>query len=131
MCTYVSQYHKGCWHKVLIVTETNRCPKARRNGFDCPKTEDTICIDAETEGVCEFCGELGVEMLEEEREEREKLVKGNTRPKEEKKRTKWRRWFGKWKSRDEVRDVVDDLYLKLASVGLGVSKPQRSRGSTW
>jgi hypothetical protein len=68
MCKYIKQYHKGCWHKVLIVTETNRCPEARRNGFDCPKTDDTVCIDAETEGVCEFCEKLGVEMLEEERE---------------------------------------------------------------
>jgi len=142
MCRYIKQYHKGCWHKVLIVTETNRCQEARRNGFDCPKTEDTVCLESETDGICDICGGLRVEMerqrLEVEREaviEEGRGIRMEAKSKGTEERTgltkkkKWRRWFERWKPREEVRDVVDDLYVKLGSVRLGL--PQRQRPSTW
>jgi hypothetical protein len=70
MCVYINQYHTACWCKVPIVTETNRCEKARKNGFDCPMTEDTVCLDGVApDGVCEFCGEFRLEMEQERLEE--------------------------------------------------------------
>jgi hypothetical protein len=152
MCVYISQYHTACWCKVPIVTETNRCEKARKNGFDCPMTEDTVCLDGVAPGgVCDFCGEFRLEMeqerleeenerLTEEREARTRTearggrgeARGKARENKESGKAKkwtWRRWFGKLKSKEEVKDVGDDLYGRLRSVRLG--PPQPPKPSTW
>jgi uncharacterized Zn finger protein (UPF0148 family) len=115
-------------------------------------TEDTVCLDGVAlDGVCEFCGEFRLEMeqerLEEENErlaeEREARThtearrssgeaKDKVRENKESIKSKkwtWRGWLGKLKSREEVKDVVDDLYVRLGSVRLG--PPQPPKPSTW
>jgi hypothetical protein len=115
-------------------------------------TEDTVCLDGVApDGVCEFCGEFRLEMEQERlEEENERLAeerkagtrtearrnrgeaKGKARENKESRKSKrwtWRRWLGKLKLKEEVKDVVDDLYVRLGFVRL--VPPQPPKPSTW